>query len=295
MLVLISCDKIDSMLDTTNYQKTDTSSFPKTEKDAEQLVNSAYYSLRQFFVGSIFQVNVFRNMIASDDLYGAGSTSSKETSADDRLLAPSSDEDNSPWKRYYEGLHRCNFALEAISDMDDALFTSDNKNWYLGQAHFMRAYFLWELAERWETFPLTLSSLVENTPRATVDEVYEAIAADLKDAINLIPAKYGYSKDNNLCGRATKYAAEALMGRVWLFYTGFYKKSDMAGITKQQVTPCGSGERSARNLAVLQRVLQRFRLRHRLRHLGQPREPPLGGQPQQGDDLGRSFLHDRSV
>ena len=64
MLVLISCDKIDSMLDTTNYQKTDTSSFPKTEKDAEQLVNSAYYSLRQFFVGSIFQVNVFRNMIA---------------------------------------------------------------------------------------------------------------------------------------------------------------------------------------------------------------------------------------
>ena len=101
MLVLISCDKIDSMLDTTNYQKTDTSSFPKTEKDAEQLVNSAYYSLRQFFVGSIFQVNVFRNMIASDDLYGAGSTSSKETSADDRLLAPSSDEDNSPWKRYY--------------------------------------------------------------------------------------------------------------------------------------------------------------------------------------------------
>ena len=235
MLVLISCDKIDSMLDTTNYQKTDTSSFPKTEKDAEQLVNSAYYSLRQFFVGSIFQVNVFRNMIASDDLYGAGSTSSKETSADDRLLAPSSDEDNSPWKRYYEGLHRCNFALEAISDMDDALFTSDNKNWYLGQAHFMRAYFLWELAERWETFPLTLSSLVENTPRATVDEVYEAIAADLKDAINLIPAKYGYSKDNNLCGRATKYAAEALMGRVWLFYTGFYKKSEMAGISKSQV------------------------------------------------------------
>jgi hypothetical protein len=145
------------------------------------------------------------------------------------------DEDNSPWKSYYYGLHRCNFALEAIADMDDNLFTGDNKNWYLGQAHFMRAFYLWELAERYETFPLTLSTEVENMPKASVDEIYAAIAEDLTQAISLIPAKYGYSQDNNLCGRATKYAAEALMGRVWLFYTGFYKKSDMAGITKSQV------------------------------------------------------------
>jgi len=235
LLAIVSCDKIDSMLDTENYQKADTSSFPKTEKDAEQLINSAYSTMHDFYNGSIFQINLFRRMICSDDIYGAGSKSSKETTADDRLLAPSSDEDNSAWRNFYKGLFRCNFALEAISAMDDDLFTDDNKNWYLGQAHFMRAFYLWELAERWETFPLTLSSHVENTPKASVDEIYAAIAADLKDAINLIPAKYGYSRDNNLAGRATKYAAEALMGRVWLFYTGFYKKSDMAGVTKDMV------------------------------------------------------------
>ena len=72
-------------------------------------------------------------------------------------------------------------------------------------------------------------------PKASVDEIYAAIAEDLTQAINLIPAKYGYSRDNNLAGRATKYAAEALLGRVWLFYTGFYKKDNMAGITKSQV------------------------------------------------------------
>ena len=235
ILAMVSCEKIDSLLDTKNYQKADTSSFPQTEKDAEQLVNSAYYTMRQFYAGSIFQINLFRRMIASDDVYGAGSRSSKETTASDRLLEPSSDEDNSPWKRYYEGLHRCNFAIEAISAMDDDLFTGDNKNWYLGQAHFMRGFFLWELAERYETFPLTLSSEVENTPKASVDEIYQAIADDLTQAIQLIPAKYGYSKEPNQAGRATKYAAEALMGRVWLFYTGFYKRDSMAGITKQQV------------------------------------------------------------
>ena len=235
LFAFVCCDKIDSLLDTKNYQKADTSSFPQTEKDAEQLVNSAYSTMHSLYTGSIFRINLFRRMIASDDYYGGGSTSSKETTASDRLLAPSMDEDNSPWKSYYNGLFRCNFALEAITAMDDDLFTGDNKNWYLGQAHFMRAFWLWELAERYECFPLTLSPEVENMPKASVDEIYEAIASDLQQAIQLIPAKYGYSRDNNLAGRATKYAAEALMGRVWLFYTGFYKKDNMAGITKQQV------------------------------------------------------------
>ena len=235
ILAVVSCDKIDSLLDTKNYQKADTSSFPQTEKDAEQLVNSAYSTMHSLYTGSIFRINLFRRMIASDDYYGGGSTSSKETTAADRLLAPSMDEDNSPWKSYYNGLFRCNFALEAITAMDDDKFTGDNKDWFLGQVHFMRAFWLWELAERYETFPLTLSTEVENMPKAEVDEIYKAIADDLVEAIKLIPAKYGYSRDNNLAGRATKYAAEALMGRVWLFYTGFYKKSEMAGITKSQV------------------------------------------------------------
>ena len=127
ILAVVSCDKIDSLLDTKNYQKADTSSFPQTEKDAEQLVNSAYSTMHSLYGGSIFRINLFRRMIASDDLYGGGSTSSKETTAADRLLAPSMDEDNSPWKSYYNGLFRCNFALEAITAMDDDLFTGDNK------------------------------------------------------------------------------------------------------------------------------------------------------------------------
>ncbi len=233
--MVFSCDKIDDLLNTTNYQKADTSSFPQTEKDAEQLVNSAYYSMFTFYTGSIFRITLFRHMIASDDLYGHGSESSTETSAADRLLEISGDENNSTWGSYYKGIHRCNYALESIEAMDDNLFKGDNKNWYLGQAHFMRAFFLWIMADRHETFPLTLKFEVENTPNATVDEIYQAIADDLLAAINLIPAKYGYSREDNQAGRATKYAAEALLGRVWLFYTGFYKKDSMAGITKAQV------------------------------------------------------------
>ena len=129
VLALVSCDKIDNLLDTTNYQKADQTTFPKTEKDAEQLVNAAYYSMYSLYGGSIFRITLFRDMIASDDVYGHGSESSTETSAADRLLEISGEEANSPWKSYYEALLRCNFALEAISALDDDLFTGDNKNW----------------------------------------------------------------------------------------------------------------------------------------------------------------------
>jgi len=44
----VSCDKIDSILDTTNYEKYDTSNFPSSEKDATQIVNSIYNSLTYF-------------------------------------------------------------------------------------------------------------------------------------------------------------------------------------------------------------------------------------------------------
>ena len=60
LFVFIGCEKIDSLLDTTNYQKADTSSFPKTEKDAEQLVNSAYSTMHSLYTGSIFRINLFR-------------------------------------------------------------------------------------------------------------------------------------------------------------------------------------------------------------------------------------------
>ena len=123
---LVCCDKFDHMLDTTNYKKPDTSSYPRNEKEAEQLVNAAYYSMYSLYNGSIFRITLFRDMIASDDVYGHGSESSTETSAADRLLEISGDETNSPWKSYYEALFRCNFALEAISDMDEDLLTGDN-------------------------------------------------------------------------------------------------------------------------------------------------------------------------
>ena len=232
---LAGCQEINSLLDTENYQAYDTSNFPKTEQDAEQIVTSIYNAMPIVYTNPE-NCNIFRNAVASDDMFGAGSTSNTGAQATDRFMEKGADESQSNLKRSYQGIFRANYALEVIPELDDALFKSvEYKNYLLGQAHFLRAWFFWELAEKFETFPVKLSTATEILPRGTVEEGYEAITNDLLESIRLMPAKYGYTMEDGLAGRATKYAAEAVLARIWMFYTGFYGKSDMFGVSKSDI------------------------------------------------------------
>lgn len=232
-LFATSCD---DLLDTENYSKADTSSFPKTETDAEQIVTSCYNALILLCSNKVESHTVFTHLMMSDDLYGAGSTSNIGAQSFDRMMTSDTEFFADAWADYYKGVFRCNYAIQALSELPDATFKSkENKDYLLGQAYFLRAWNFWELTNNFETFPLLTSPETVNVPRASVDTIYTRIADDLTQAINLMPARYGYSTEAGRSGRATKYAAEALMARIWMFYTGFYKKSDMAGISKQQV------------------------------------------------------------
>ena len=232
-LLATSCD---DLLDTTNYSKTDTASFPKTEADAEQIVNSCYNALILLCSNTVETHTVFTHNMMSDDMFGAGSTSNTGAQAFDRLMNKESNFFDAAWKDYYIGVFRCNYALQAIEGLPDNVFKSvDNKNYLLGQARFLRAWNYWELTNNFETAPLILTPESVNIPRTSADSIYAQIAEDLTQAIKLMPSQYGYTSEAGKTGRATRYAAEALLARIWMFYTGFYKKSDMAGITKSDI------------------------------------------------------------
>ncbi|MDE6160703.1 MAG: RagB/SusD family nutrient uptake outer membrane protein, partial [Muribaculaceae bacterium] len=227
----------DDALDTTNYSKYDTSSFPTSQKDAEQIVTSIYNRL-----GEVYKApegaTIFIHDLASDEMLGGGSTSNTGAQGLDRLMYVSLDNSTvqGTWKTMYEIVFRSNYAIEQIPQIDDAAFQSAEwKSYLLGQAYFMRAWAHWEMANLYETFPLLTSTEVANNPRSEVETIYTSIKNDLIKAIELMPARYGYSREDGLAGRATRYAAEALMGRIWLFYTGFYEKGDLAGLTRQEV------------------------------------------------------------
>ena len=131
---------------------------------------------------------------------------------------------------------RCNTLLTSL---DNAKWDSiAQKRKVFGEASFLRAYYYFDLARLFGQVPLVTNPLPVNNPKATPEELYGQIALDLKNAIDSIPAK-SFMPEN--IGRATKWSAEALMARVFLFYTGYYNKTVItlpgtAGtITKQQV------------------------------------------------------------
>jgi hypothetical protein len=73
--------------------------------------------------------------------------------------------------------------------------------------------------------PLVLSPDPVNNAQALPAEMYGQIVSDLKNAIEKLPAeKWTAGSGVGTDGHATKWAAEALMARVFLFYTGYYNQ-----------------------------------------------------------------------
>ena len=120
-----------------------------------------------------------------------------------------------PWIGHYQGIYRANVAIQNIPNvnMDEELRAR-----LIGENKFLRAYYYFFLVRSYGGVPLITEPLEAGEfaqTRATAEAVYAQIEQDLTDAIAVLPPRSGYS-DNDL-GRATRGAAQALLGKVHLF------------------------------------------------------------------------------
>ena len=225
----------DDFLDTDNLTMKDTSNFPVNETDAFQMVNGIY-SVMNRNLADPEEDPFFIFDIASDDRLGGGSQSNIGAQGVDRLMNAYVDWMKPLWQQRYAGINRANNALETIDNVT-SWSSEKSKNQLLCEIYFLRAWYYFNLAQVFNGVPLVLSTDPQNLPKATPDEVYAQIASDLKNAIEIGPStKYPEFGD----GRVSKWTAEGMMARVWLFYTGFYNKSELplaegGSISKSQV------------------------------------------------------------
>ena len=225
----------DDFLDTDNLTMKDTSNFPLNETDAYQMVNGIYAVMNRNLADPE-EDPFFIFDIASDDRLGGGSQSNIGAQGVDRLMNAYVDWMKPLWQQRYAGINRANNALESIDNVTN--WTSETtKKQYLCEIYFLRAWYYFNLAQVFNGVPLVLSTVPQNLPRSTADDVYAQIASDLKNAIEIGPStKYPDFGE----GRVSKWAAEGMMARVWLFYTGFYQKSELplaegGSVSKSQV------------------------------------------------------------
>ena len=225
----------DDFLDTDNLTMKDTSNFPINETDATQMVNGIY-SVMNRNLADPEEDPFFIFDIASDDRLGGGSQSNIGAQGVDRLMNSYVDWMKPLWQQRYAGINRANSALETIDNVKE-WSSPEKKNQLLCEIYFLRAWYYFNLAQVFNGVPIRLTTAAENLPKSTPDEVYAQIASDLKASIEIAPStKYPAFGD----GRVSKWTAEGMMARVWLFYTGFYNKSELplaegGSVSKQQV------------------------------------------------------------
>ena len=231
-LLFTSCE---DFLDTKNLTKKDTSNYPETVGHAEQMLTAIYSNLN-YAAGSPQTSYFYAAELASDDRFGGGGENDKLMQSLDLLMNNGSSMLESFWSTRYQGIFRANMALETLDNCQG--WESDaQKNQFKGEAHFLRALYYFEMASFYGEVPLVVATAPVNLPKATADEIYAQIAFDLKNAIEMMPSTPYTSVES---GHATKWAAEALMARVYLFYTGFYGKAELpvaggGSIAKAQV------------------------------------------------------------
>ncbi len=212
----------ESFLDTENYTKKDTSNFPSTQVDAGQMITGIYSTLNNA-INSPDDNPFFIYEMAGDDRVGGGSTSNRTAQSADRMINSKVSWFENIWTIRYSGIFRAN---NAISTMDNvqSWTTDGKKEQLLGEAHFLRAFFYFDMVQLFGSVPLILATTPKNLPKNSADEIYAQITYDLITAIEYFPdTKY----PNIELGHATKWSAEALLSRVYLFYTGFYGKTEL--------------------------------------------------------------------
>lgn len=128
------------------------------------------------------------------------------------------------WQNTYDAIMRAN---DAIRNVSQSKTISDNvKKLVIGEAKFLRALFYFHLLDYFGGVPLydetvdldkDYNTLLK--PRATVEETRTFIINDLQEAINTLPVSWATAE----YGRATKGAAVALRGKVYLYAKEYTK------------------------------------------------------------------------
>jgi len=162
--------------------------------------------------------------IASDNAVSGGENASDVLSLqqiDDYTHTPVNSTLTELWQAAYEGINRANYMTQyKATNLAGEAINFAGKDALYGEIHFLRAYYYFHLVRFFGDVPLFADkrlSLSESKSlqRAPKADVYRQIELDLNAAIAVLPAIQVQK------GRITKYAAQALMGKVLLYQNKF--------------------------------------------------------------------------
>ena len=206
----------DDLLTTVPTDQVSSGTFWTTERDFNTAVNAAYERM----LG-----------VALDPMYFDGTTEIGYSHADwmrqheyvmgraDALSGWSA----GIWARNYTGLSRTNEILEQLEAVGGEVLSPEAADAIRGQALFLRGYFYHEMLWMFGGVPIFTSvptvAEAREVSRASRDEVYAQVMADLSEAASLLPVTW----PGDQYGRATQGAALGYQARTALYEASWQK------------------------------------------------------------------------
>jgi hypothetical protein len=132
------------------------------------------------------------------------------------------------WSNGFSILYAANAVLEGVTNSES--INDSVKNELKGQAKFIRAFCNFYLCNLFGDIPLITETNWHNTSllsRTPIDEVYQQIISDLKDAQSLLPPDYAVGNGERII--PNKWAAKALLARVYLYLEDWTNAETLSG------------------------------------------------------------------
>lgn len=206
VLLLTSCEKLDYVPGDQLSEGT----FWQTEDHARQAAVGLYNAMRQpWCFGMEFTFDMCSDL-------ADGTSPWSDVSRGTTFTSNSSGVQNH-WQYLYELIHRSNTVIRNVADMP---ISEETIRRVTGEAKFLRALAYFRMLNAWggvpyydETCDINKEFADLKSPRCSADELRAHIISDLDAAIELLPVTWS-AEDR---GRATRGAAYALRGKVYLF------------------------------------------------------------------------------
>lgn len=232
---LISCT--EGFLDVESKTESTTGNFYRTENDAYRALIGCYDGWRTIISGGGTPMYMAAELMSDECFAGAGKADARNYQVLDRFDQSQSPADENiyeqTWKDCYAAIYRCNMLLSKEGEIQ--WLSEENRKLYMGECRAIRAICYFDMVRLWGNIPLFTEPVNENLPQSDPKAVYNVIFTDLQYAVDNIPADaYPKSEADKNDGHITKAAAQALLARVYLYYTGIYGE-EPEGLTKANV------------------------------------------------------------
>jgi len=217
-------------------------SFIEIEPKGRFLTENYYSNREQAYSGLIATYDVmrknaggFENMITmmnagSDDNYagGGGATDGAGIQGFSNYTLNPNIVPGSFWSDHYQGVFRANILLQKLPGVS---MDAGEKARFTAEAKALRATYYFNLVRMFKNVPLFTAPIttaeIYTVTQATPAAVYAQIEKDLIEAIPNLPSTVVASSE---AGRFTKVAAQAMLGKVYLYNN---KKAEAAAMLAQ--------------------------------------------------------------